>query len=629
MQNPKSHPATFCDVHLPRCEQRHDEARPYVAYLMRLSSNLGLYPSPTTWYELRFPRIAKLHARLQAAHRLLRLPRLPRTRWLSNRHPNYVAQMCQDLQRYFQQLVSAWCRHFGSFDGFILLMHAIQSDLALPVPGAVQIDLALPIYGEPMADVGHAASPFRGASARLASETTPVNAPATLVPAAFSELSHRIEDLSWQRYAQQAESAFSSTAGCVSTFDDIWGGLASSSGVLWRVMNFDLVAQDSPSRPILLQRAAYIVLAAQRVDPAGMGDATRSHIDDWRVHFWIGESCGVDQAGAAAALSVQLSCAVEVAIGRRCSHARELQGEETYAFRSLFGGRLSYVDDGKVSRYWRQRKSTSAPARLFCVAGGWPSCLGSVAQAAPTEVGLDDAACYVLDAPSQDEARSEIFQWHGHAACLRNKALAMLLSHAIRSNDRHGLADLHVLYSPKRAEASTAPRAAPDVQDTYARFRSRLGSALAPPLMAAAPLAVYRLEVLRAAPRTVAARSQKPPTIRVLRACCQHSLLCSTLLTSSHTCVLDCGSDIFVWSGRASCGYARWAALVLATRVRGLHITRAALHRESEGCESTLYRSKFQRWHWMRESNMQPWTSRARTREAHKVMPGSAFKTRA
>ena len=173
---------------------------------MRLSSDLGNYPSPTTWYELRFSRIAKLHAGLQASQGFLHLPRLPRARWLGNRHPHYVAQMCQDLQRYFQQLVSAWCRHFGSFDGFILLMHAVQTDLPLPMPGAVQTDLVLPMLGEPTAGAGPVSSPFGGASARPmgASETTPENAPATPVPAAFSEWSHRIEDLSWQRYAQQA-----------------------------------------------------------------------------------------------------------------------------------------------------------------------------------------------------------------------------------------------------------------------------------------------------------------------------------------------------------------------------------------------------------------------------------------
>ena len=120
--------ATFCYVKVPRSDRRHapGEAHPHIAYLVRVHSDLGTFPSERTWYELRFSRIAKLHAELAELHPGLQLPGLPRTRWFANRHPSYVAEICSDLERYFMQLLASWCRQYESYDGFLMLLDAVH-----------------------------------------------------------------------------------------------------------------------------------------------------------------------------------------------------------------------------------------------------------------------------------------------------------------------------------------------------------------------------------------------------------------------------------------------------------------------------------------------------------------------
>lgn len=603
--------STFCYIALPRGEQRHTpgDVYPHIAYLIRLSSDRGTYPSDSTWYEMRFSRIARLHEELKVTHQNLRLPWLPRARWLGSRHPNYVAQMCTDLQRYFQQLISSWCRHYGSFNGFILLMHAVQSDLPLPSPSS-------PDNGGVQA-AGVDALETDGARARLSKETTlqgdcPEGAPATSTASAV------IQGLDWHRYQMCAEASFSiadRSVGRPSSFEDIRASMGSQPWALWRVVNFDLVKQNQCCSPKLLQRSAYIVLAAPEDElrkniANGCVGIRKPPLVAWRVHFWIGVECGADQAGAAAALAVQLSCTVEAEIGHPCRQMREVQGCESHSFRALFQ-HLSYAEGGDVTNYWRKRHHAPTPPRLFWVSGDRPYRLGNISQTSLGVEELDEGACYVLDAPSQGQGvPSEIFQWHGHTASLRDKAFAMLLSHAIRSNDRHGLGTVHVL-SPHDRRATVEWEAMLPVplnlSSPYHRFLSHLQSVQSSISFNAEPQSIYRVESKQAAVAVEQRRPWPPPCLRVWRAECLGAPLCSTILITWHAIVLNCESDIFVWCGRSSCGYTRWSALALADQLskRGRSKARA-IHRESEGTESTMFRCKFARWHWVKEANVRP-----------------------
>ena len=96
----------YCHVVIHRTEQRKDSRqRTHSVYLVRLLAHIGEFPSPDTFYELRYSSLERLHQQLRASRPRLRLPELPRARRLGNQHPSYVEQMSAALQDYLRRLL--------------------------------------------------------------------------------------------------------------------------------------------------------------------------------------------------------------------------------------------------------------------------------------------------------------------------------------------------------------------------------------------------------------------------------------------------------------------------------------------------------------------------------------------
>ena len=118
----------YCHVVIHRTEQRKDSRqRTHSVYLVRLLAHIGEFPSPDTFYELRYSSLERLHQQLRASRPRLRLPELPRARRLGNQHPSYAEQMSAALQDYLRRLLEGWLRLYAEFDGFIMLMHAVHA----------------------------------------------------------------------------------------------------------------------------------------------------------------------------------------------------------------------------------------------------------------------------------------------------------------------------------------------------------------------------------------------------------------------------------------------------------------------------------------------------------------------
>lgn len=119
--------ASFSHLSVPRAEQRAGEGgRPYLAFLVRLSSELGEYPSPHAYYELRYSQLTALHAHLREEYGGMGLAWLPRMRWLGARHPKYLSELCASIQSYLTHTLHAWVRYTGRIDGFIVLLHCLH-----------------------------------------------------------------------------------------------------------------------------------------------------------------------------------------------------------------------------------------------------------------------------------------------------------------------------------------------------------------------------------------------------------------------------------------------------------------------------------------------------------------------
>ena len=373
-------------------------------------------------------------------------------------------------------------------------------------------------------------------------------------------------------------------------------------------------------------------------------------------------------------------CGLLSSDGSAVHQLREAEGSESAALLAAFP-RLEPVPGGSASG-WRTHQLLPAPTRMMKVSvgasGGRDGCLGNVVRVAPLPSSLSERHAYVLDAPTAGEhpggggeAARAVFQWHGHTASMRVKASALLLAQTIRSLDRRGACDVHVVgnaelpeqpanvsdssasdldanptavdasfgagspdhqplpISPSRCRSRSMSQQAHEDRTRaafwHALHRGTLGTPVPPPIPAE-PRALYRLMLIEAAARPAsehaadssgkagvgaaagiaaagdgaigdaatggAARLEPPPRLRVLRAAVvTRTLHSDEVLLSDETLVLDCGSEIYLWCGRKTGGYLRWAARTLARWIVRMSGPERAgeveIVRESEGCEGT------------------------------------------
>ena len=584
----------FVHVVLPRAEQRQDEgtSRPHTVYLIRIESHLGKYPSADTYFELRYSRFQALHHTLRETHPMVRLPFLPRASWLGSQHPSYVLQMAEDLLRYARQLLACWQRAYGGFTTFIELLHALHHGWPLPPP-------------PPDAGTNTLSGTLSGSSSDLArtlsrSRLTPTGSDRTGgggggdAPLLSIDGGALGEALCWREYTEHVERLLELGSGAaeVTPFEEE-GGVVTGRCHAWRVLGFSVtrVALDETpaANPLKLHTTdAYILLAPEMSDetvsapaaaapagspspskraslrpsgeeheasgaverpPAAGGGAPKQV--GWRAHYWLGAATTADKAGAAAALVVQLG-GLLAADGLRVSHMREVEREESDELLRGFP-RLESVPGGSGAG-WRAKKRVPPPPRLLRVgAGHGAGCLGQVARVTPRADSLGERHAYVFDSPTTIDAPPEgrdaadvraVFQWHGHTAPLRVKASALLLAHTIRSIDRRGRCDVHVVgnaeppsllerpadIAPDVGAASRvppppgAPPVAPALSTNslsqafheravlgfYMGVEQAANGPPAPPPIPAAPRVLYRLQLIESPP----ARSASPPLTR-------------------------------------------------------------------------------------------------------------------
>ena len=231
--------AAFCHVELPRTEERiaPGELRAHTVYLVRLESHLGKYPSPDTWFELRYSRFQHLHQKLRETHPTLRLPELPRSRprWLNTHHPEYVHKLAEELRRYLRRLLAFWIQAYGGFDSFIVLLHALGTNDELPPPPQKVDD------GEsPLASLGPGSLSAALAGASALSAADGASALAEVDDAALHEA------LCWREYEEHVERLLELGTGVAETtpFEED-ASLALDRAHEWRVVGSPSTASRS------------------------------------------------------------------------------------------------------------------------------------------------------------------------------------------------------------------------------------------------------------------------------------------------------------------------------------------------------------------------------------------------
>ena len=196
--------ASFCHIEVHRSEQRGtgSGSKPYTVFMVRLSSELGEYPSADSYYELPYKQLQKLHEHMREHYQALQLPWLPRMPWLSARHPRFLQEMCDKVQRYLQHLLASWSRATARIDGFIFMLHQLHEAAAgvatLPLPNELP---------QPTDDADY--DVFAG-STRVEQPTNAGRVPSH--SSGLPSLAER-ESLGWRSYQEYVERMFTGQAG--------------------------------------------------------------------------------------------------------------------------------------------------------------------------------------------------------------------------------------------------------------------------------------------------------------------------------------------------------------------------------------------------------------------------------
>ncbi|XP_051923855.1 gelsolin-like isoform X2 [Hippocampus zosterae] len=149
----------------------------------------------------------------------------------------------------------------------------------------------------------------------------------------------------------------------------------------------------------------------------------------YRLHYWQGEECSQDEAGAAAILTVQMD---DFLRGEPVQY-REVQGHESTAFAGYFKSGLKYLAGGVASGFQHVETNDMDVRRLLQVKGR------RVVRATEVRLGWESfnrGDTFILD------LGKEIIQWSGCHSNHFEKLKATMVSKGIRDDERCGRASL-------------------------------------------------------------------------------------------------------------------------------------------------------------------------------------------
>ncbi|KAJ1553646.1 hypothetical protein HK405_007321, partial [Cladochytrium tenue] len=295
------------------------------------------------------------------------------------------------------------------------------------------------------------------------------------------------------------------------------------------------------------------------------------------IWTWVGPLAEMDKRFCCAMFAVGL----RTWIGGSGKIMRETESEESPGFLGLFGGSVEHIDASLAAEsglYIVQEKSY--PLRMYRIYG---KSSVKVALVEPKADSLTSDHVYLID------GGMEIFQWNGMDSSLANKAHGGIISESISSSERYGRAAVLEI-----DEGEEPDRLWEVLNSRRGNLRSTVESNTAfEELSARAPL-LYRL------PAGVS-ELDSISSYLVTRADSKSGVFAGlqrTALQSDSCCVLDAGTELFMWLGSRSSVSSKELVAELLARVaqEEKRPTWAAFHRVPEGFESEMFKMRFADW---------------------------------
>ncbi|KAJ7556702.1 hypothetical protein O6H91_05G094900 [Diphasiastrum complanatum] len=323
---------------------------------------------------------------------------------------------------------------------------------------------------------------------------------------------------------------------------------------IWRIESFQPVPVPKSNYGKFYSGDSYIILFTTALKSGAL------HHD---IHFWLGKNTSQDEAGTAAIKAVEL----DAALGGRAVQYREVQGYETDKFLTYFRPCIIPLEGGVASGFKKVEQEIYEP-RLFLCKGRR---VVRVKEVPYSRTSLNHDDVFILD------TKTKIFQFNGANASIQEKAKSLEAVQYIKDTYHEGKCEVAIIEDGKLvAEADTG------------EFWSLFGG-FAPIGKKGTSDDDFQLEggasklfcVLEGQLKEVEASS-----------------LHRGLLKTDKCYLLDCGAELYVWTGRNTSLDQRKTAtkaaeefIISNKKPYHTHITRVI-----EGFETLMFRSNFNVW---------------------------------
>ncbi|XP_022135032.1 villin-4-like isoform X2 [Momordica charantia] len=336
--------------------------------------------------------------------------------------------------------------------------------------------------------------------------------------------------------------------------DQAFQGAGQKAGLeVWRIENFRPVLVPKSSHGKFFTGDSYVVLKTSSLKSGALRHD---------IHYWLGKDTTQDEAGVAAIKTVEL----DAALGGRAVQYREVQGHETEKFLSYFKPCI-IPQEGGASSGFKHVEADEHQIRLYVCKG---KRVVHVKEVAFARSSLNHDDIFILD------TKSKIFQFNGSNSSIQERAKALEVVQYIKDTYHDGKCEIATIEDGKlMADVETG------------EFWGLFGGF--------APL-----------PRKVASDGDKTVDSHPTKLLCvvkgntepvEADSLTRELLETNKCYIIDCGTEVFIWMGRATSLDERKSASRAAEElVSGPDRPQSHIMRVIEGFEPIIFRAKFDSW---------------------------------
>ncbi|KAK6127080.1 hypothetical protein DH2020_039182 [Rehmannia glutinosa] len=304
------------------------------------------------------------------------------------------------------------------------------------------------------------------------------------------------------------------------------------------------------------------------------------------IHYWLGKDTSQDEAGTAAIKTIEL----DAALGGRAVQYREIQGHETEKFLSYFKPCI-IPQEGGVASGFKHAEAEEHQTRLFVCKGKH---VVQVKEVPFARSSLNHDDIFILD------TKSKIFQFNGSNSSIQERAKALEVVQYVKDTYHDGKCDIAAIEDGRlMADAETGEfwgffgGFAPLPKKTSTN-ETKSTDTLPPKLFWYLISSITTAECRHVGSDIVSIvpSVEKGEAIPIEVASWTRELL------DTHKCyILDCGMQVFVWTGRnTSLNQRKAANSAVDELLRSLDRSKSHVIRVIEGFETVTFRSKFESW---------------------------------